>query len=250
MIAALEVYDAAVLRALCENTEVTGAVLGDPLCTYRMFAGGEAELADCMHQLKDAGREVYYQTPCYLTDEVYLRTLRQLHYWAEHDLLDGVLLQDIGLLAALGREKFSPGLIWSMAGEGRSRASNLMHYQLLQSLARVRIADDQPRHLELFEKFGIPALPVYGRLDYDTVNRLCYYTYENDLYGEDCGRACLKGEQHLVNEVFHQDMTVDGYFLGKRYTYIESDLMPELIYAADYDAFMSCCASKRKRNKE
>ena len=79
-----------------------------------------------------------------------------------------------------------------------------------------------------------------------TLNRLCYYTYENNLYGTDCRRACLDGKQHMVNEKFSLDMSVDGYMLGKKYVYVESEESPDLLYAQNYDV----CLEQMHRLKE
>lgn len=165
--------------------------------------------------IKKAGKKVYYQTSCYLTDPLFEQTVRNICYWKQQDLLDGVFLQDVGLLHRLGQLNDGLQLIWSYMGVARNRAVNLLHYQFLRTLAPVTIAVDKPSHYRILREHGIDTMLMYGRITYATVNRLCYYTYENNLYGIDCKRACLQGKQHMINETFNLDMSVDGYLLGK-----------------------------------
>lgn len=246
MIIALETYDENTVAKIGANIEIDGVVLGDMYCNYRMFPGGSAELEDRMRQLKESGKKVYYQTPCYLTDTVFDQVVQHICYWNHRGLLDGVFLQDIGLLRRLGKLDTGLLLVWSYMGIARNRAVNLLHYQFLESLAPVVIATDQPRHCRLLREQGIDAMLMYGRITYATVNRLCYYTYENNLYGTDCRRACLDGKQHMVNEKFSLDMSVDGYMLGKKYVYVESEESPDLLYAQNYDV----CLEQMHRLKE
>ena len=129
-------------------------------------------------------------------------------------------------------------LIWSYMGVARNRAVNLLHYQFLRTLAPVTIAVDKPSHYRILREHGIDTMLMYGRITYATVNRLCYYTYENNLYGIDCKRACLQGKQHMINETFNLDMSVDGYLLGKKYIYTEAEEYPDLLYAQNYEECM------------
>lgn len=246
MMIALETYDASTIEKIAANPEIDGVVLGDMYCNYRMFPGGSAELGDRMRQLKNAGKKVCYQTPCYLTDTIFDREVQNICYWNQQGLIDGVFLQDIGLLRKMGNLDTGLLLVWSYMGVARNRAVNLMHYQFLESLAPVVIVADQPRHCQLLGEQGIPSMLMYGRITYATVNRICYYTYENHLCGTDCRRACLDGKQHMVNETFRLDMSVDGYMLGKKYVYTESDQYPELLYAQNYEA----CLEQMQRLKE
>ena len=238
MIIALETYDEKIIDKIEKNEEVDGAVLGDMYCNYRMFPGGSAEIEDRMRQLKKAGKKVYYQTSCYLTDPLFEQTVRNICYWKQQDLLDGVFLQDVGLLHRLGQLNDGLQLIWSYMGVARNRAVNLLHYQFLRTLAPVTIAVDKPSHYRILREHGIDTMLMYGRITYATVNRLCYYTYENNLYGIDCKRACLQGKQHMINETFNLDMSVDGYLLGKKYIYTESEEYPDLLYTQNYEECM------------
>ena len=235
MIIALELYDEKIINKIGKNKDIDGTVLGDMYCNYRMFPGGSVEIEDRMGQLKKAGKKVYFQTPCYLTDSVFDQIIQNICYWNQQGLLDGVLLQDIGLLHRLGQLNTGLLLVWSYMGVARNRAVNLLHYQFLESLAPVIIAVDQPGHCKILREQGIDTMLMYGRITYATINRLCYYTYENNLYGIDCRRACLQGRQHMVNETFNLDMSVDGYLLGKKYIYTESEEYPNLLYAQSYE---------------
>lgn len=245
MIVALETYDEKTVAAIGENEAISGAVMGDPFCNYRMFPGGAQEMEARMRQMKAAGKGVYYQTPCYLTDERLEDTVQKIRYWNSIKLLDGVLLQDVGLLHILGREKTGLELIWSYLGIARNGAVNLLSCEFLQSLAPAVIATDRPGRYRAMKEHGIPAIWLYGKITYSTMNRLCYYTYENNLYGKDCGRACLAGRQRMVNGTFQMEMSVDGYMLGKKYIYTESDLEPGILYAKDYEECLARIAGKR-----
>ncbi len=251
MIIALESYSAEVMAEVCADDAVTGVVLGDLFCNHRMFPYGGEEMTDYMRQLKDNGKNVYYQTPLYLTDAIFGEVVRKLDFWDSQSLLDGVLLQDVGLLKVLGdRGDFSPTLIWSYMGVPRSGALNLLYYRFLQSLAPVIVATDRPDHSRMMREHGIRTILIYGKISYSTINRLCYYTYESGISKAECARQCLRGDLHMVNETFGFDMSVDGYLLGKKYIYGRPEEiaaeqgkagMPLIVYAPDETA----CRNRR-----
>lgn len=164
--------------------------------------------------------------------------------------MDGIFLQDAGLLHALGKADTGLELIWSYLGVARNGTENLLRYQFLRSLAPVRIATDRVYHCQEMAEYGIPPLLMYGRISYNTINRLCYYTYESILYGSDCGRTCLEKKQRMESKRFQMEMSVDGYLLGKKYIYTESEMMPELIYAENYEEGRKRIALLTKEDKD
>lgn len=243
MIAALETYDETIITEIVKNPKLTGALLGDCFCQRRMFAGGFEEMTELLRLLKDGGKRCWIQTPCYLTDPALVQTMDRLSYWHSRGWVDTVLLQDMGLLRMLHRQIPELPLIWSFMGAARTRTENILHYQFLNTIAPISVAVNRPEHSAAMRQSGLSVALTYGRIYYATINRICYYTYENGLYGQDCGRACLTGSQRLVNERFHQDMSVDGYLLGMNYQYGEAAAIlreqklsgnPLLVYAKDY----------------
>ncbi len=241
ILAALEYFDNIIIDSLAADPEVCGVVLGDLFCNQRMFAGGEAELEETVRQAKAAGLAVWYQTPRYLTDPVYDLTLERIRFWKKHGLIDGVILQDIGLLSELAEDSCvkcsggkaagqteakragflaeSLGLIWGFMGVARNRAENLMHYEYLESLAPVTIALTRTDLEPVFRGKGIPACMIYGHMKYATVNRECYYLYETGCDKPDCGRRCLEGKLAMENKLLGVKMSVNGHLLNKRYEY-------------------------------
>ncbi len=252
ILAALEYYDNTIIDDLAADPAVCGVVLGDLFCSRRMFAGGEAEMEDLVRRAKAAGLAVWYQTPRYLTDPVYDRTLERIRFWKSRGLADGVILQDIGLLGAMApdADENAPGgglsLIWGFMGVARNRAENLMHYEYLESLAPVTIALTRTDHEPAFRAAGIPACMIYGHMTYSTVNRECYYLYETGCDAADCGRRCLEGSLHMQNQLLGFDMTVDGHLLNRKYDYADPAAVtkaaadsgrPVLLYAKGPEEF-------------
>lgn len=218
----IEVYDKPALDILCRSEIIQGVVIGDLFCRKRMFEGGIFQLYDAARQLKEAGKCVCYQTPMYMTSRNFSEISQHLLYLYDHQLLDAVLLQDMGLLSYIRQKLLHAELIWNSIGIGRSRVSNRLYYEALQSLGIDQIQCETCMVAEkLYEHGFLPAL-VYGSLTYRTMNRECYYKYENDIYDTSCDRKCLMGKQFLESG---DSMCIDGHLLGRKYIYEDADIL-------------------------
>ena len=245
---ALETYDRKTIEAICSDSRIEGAVLGDLYCDYRMFENGGHELPEYAEMLKSAGKKVWLQTTAYIPDSIFSDRLRMLRYHAERGTVDAVLIQDPGFLKAAAAACPEVTKIWGYLGIARNHADNLLRYDYLMSVSDIFVASDIMEHADFMEKHGVPTVAMYGCPSFSTVNRICYYVYEKDLFGKDCSRGCLKGSCHLKAEQFGLDMSIDGYMLGKKYNYRDASAVISharkygrtiLIYA---DSLDSCLA--------
>lgn len=242
MIVALEEYNYSIIAEIISNSYITGVVVGDLFCDYRMFAGGKVEMMDCICNLKNAAKEVYIQTKCYMTNEVVEETINEIVYLAKKDLIDGIIIQDVGLFKEIRNAKINVDIIWGQMNAGRSNAVNLLFYRFLQSMGDIIIATDDITKAKILEENRVKTVLILGKLEYSTVGRVCYTVYENNLYGVDCKRRCLKTTQCMVNEKNGISMSIDGYMLGKRYRFLicEENVLrnrKSILYVSDYEQF-------------
>jgi hypothetical protein len=87
--------------SLYEKIALSGVVLGDLFCQRRMFEHADFGLPNVAQQARAAGLQIIFQTPLYLTSKNYEQSVQLVRYLSEANLLDGVLLHDIGLLQRL-----------------------------------------------------------------------------------------------------------------------------------------------------
>ena len=235
----LDSYTRDDIERICELPQVHGALLGDLFCQRRMFEGGAPELWKMAKNLTAARKRVIYQTPFYLTERYYEGELLQIRSLAQSDILHGLIVQDIGLLDEINQMKrkgILPNLplIWNCIAIGRSRTSNALYYQTVAELGADFIETADTNVYRALQAGGFHPVYVDGRMQYRTMNRECFYKYQNNIFDHHCDRRCLSDQQWLVAENGEFRMSVDGHVLGKTYLY-DSD--PEILQKAQ-DIFL------------
>ncbi len=234
MIAAIEVYTKEELGALLLDTSVTGIIVGDFFCNLRMFPYGEVEITSVMQTIKSNGKNCYFQTPYYMTDDTLQKTLSDIRYWNKENLIDGVFVQDVGCFALLYKEFPNLKYIYSCMGASRNGALNHLQFESLAAIGNIIFTTDNEDHYKILQEYGFSVMLQFGNLNYASINRLCYYKYEKGIYGEDCCRKCLSDLMYMKNDKFHMRMSVDGFLLGKRYDYRPGILPVDICYAKNY----------------
>ena len=222
----LSVYNAESVSAVCSLTAET-VVVGDLFCTKRMFGSRQAE-PDVIRALNAAGKRVVYQTPMYVTDRCFNEVAELVGYLYEQSLICGVIVQDIGLLSYL-KKQCRPNLIWNCMGVGRSRVSNRDYYAQLVSLGADCFQTSDSAVAAALKKAGCGVIFNYGALAYATMNRECYYCYQNDIFDKNCGRGCIEAPQYMTQKELGMTLGVDGHLLGRKLVYAAPETVRELM---------------------
>lgn len=218
-------------ESLLLNEEITGLVLGDLFCQRRMFDFGEMGFMDAVKQVCQAGREIVYQTPLYVTPDNFASVCDTLGYLNE--LGKGkVLLQDVGLARKV-REAY-PSLVpvWSRMGRSREYTFGSEFLRFLKSCGVEAFETDRPEMAQPLSQCGLGAWLVYGNLHYRTVGRVCYTRYQTGCPEDNCAALCRQSNLRMqLADDPSFPMTVDGYILGERLSY--SDGVPAAAAGAE-----------------
>ena len=217
LLAGLSVYNEEIVRDAAAVSQADAYIVGDLFCTKRM-CGSVPELFDVIRALKKAGKRIVYQTPMYVTDRCFAEVTDRIDYLYEKDLADGVIVQDLGLLSYLSRKAF-PFRIWNCMGIGRSRVSNRDYYRQLHALGADAFLTSDLNVAAALKQAGFPVIVNYGALTYNTMNRECYYCYQNDIFDRNCGRGCLEDPQVMTQRELELTLSVDGHLLGRKLVY-------------------------------
>ena len=208
------------INKICKS-QFDGVVLGDLFCKKRMFEYQEEELKDFLEQLKKNGKRAIYQSPMYVTDRNFEKILNKIKYFYQEKLIDGVLVQDIGLADAINKKCSGIDVIWSRMGYARTPIINIDTFDWYKEIGVISAECKTKREFEVANQIGIEPYLIYGSPNYHTLNRECYYMYENDIYDGDCKRKCLTCPKMIISGENKIETTIDGYMLGLKYSYSE-----------------------------
>lgn len=201
-----------------------GIILGDLTCNKRMFPFGGSELISIFEQLKANKIRAVYQSPMYLTDRIFSHTVQDIEYYVKKEYIEAAILQDVGLAAVLKEKCPSLRLIWGRMGYARTPVMNQ---------ATVAFYLDQGVHgfecktitqAEYLHQIGKTPYLLIGHPHYLTVNRECYYKYQNNIFDDRCDCGCLKGQRLDISTEPPIVSHIDGYFLGYENIYIEENM--------------------------
>ena len=213
---ALENYDDFEFNVL-RKLNVQGVVVGDPFCSYRMFRYGDIDLFDFIKKCNQAGIQVIYQTPVYVTDRNFKYVTNNLEYLYEKLNVKKFLIQDVGLTDWLSQKYLDAELIWSHWGRNRNSIMNHDFVGFLIELGVRGIEISSIERTEAISKFGLPVYSVFGNTTYNTLSRECYNQYMLDYYDGMCGRECLQKKMILKSKSI--EMTINGHLLGRKIRY-------------------------------
>lgn len=247
---AAEIYDEASFDKIVKTKVISGVVLGDPYCQKRMFPYGETDLADYAIRAHESGLKVIFQSPCYMTQRIFdaIKTL-MLHLYGK-GLCNDILIQDVGLAFEIKKMFPEINLIWSQISRSRNGAENMLFYKFLKNNG-ISAAELFRPELACYLR-NIDMVSVYSdkQINYNTVNRKCYYIHELGLWDRDCGRGCLDRKARLVNDDRGIDLTIDGYKLNSYYSEVnlssvDTDKEIVLLRGRDVDEIIGCTGSLR-----
>lgn len=202
----------------------SGVIWGDILCNKRMFPFGGEELNDYLYQCTQSGIKNIYQTPMYMTDRIFEKIIVALKYYVLKGLVSGVIVQDVG--AANKISKLCPGIdvIWGRMGYARTPIINLATVSFYMNCGVTGFECKNIKNLKIAKKLGVIPYLVYGWPKYFTINRECYFKFENDIYDGECCCGCLKKEEMILGSNQNNIVTIDGYVLGFSVEYIKENI--------------------------
>lgn len=206
----------------------TGVILGDLFCQKRMFAHEWFDLPDLARQAKNRGVRVVFQTPTYNTPRTLELTLSAIRKLADADLLDAVLVHDIGVLTQL--RELPVECWWDRFAFNRDFVPNayLVDFLREQGVSRVEVL--RPIHINAVADAG-GAVLLYGYgPEIASFGRICYTEY---FLNEPCEQKILCHRHNPVITSVDKvplQYAADGYLLIDQTDpmHIVSDLAPEL----------------------
>lgn len=237
----LDNYDD-VSKEKINNLRVSGFIVGDPFCQYKMFENGNYDLIRFIDNAIDAKKDIIYQIPAYVTDRNFSEVTKTVLYLYRNKQVTKFLVQDIGVVNWIKENIPGAKMIWGHWGRNRNLIMNHDFISFLINLNVDGIESNLPDRIKAISDYGFPVYAVYGNTIYNTVSRDCYNQYMLNHYDGMCKRECLQKRSKLRSKDF--EMTIDGHLLGKKIKYPPvdeyydciKDYSKELmLYCSDYD---------------
>lgn len=215
----LDYYAPGDVKSLLSDEGIAGLVLGDLFCQRRMFDFGEMGFMDAVKQVWEAGREIVFQTPLYVTPDNFASVCDTLGFL--HSLGGGkVLVQDVGLVQKISAEYAALVPVWNRMGRSREYTFSSEFLRFLKSCGVEAFETDSPEMAQRLSQCGLGSWLVYGNLHYRTVGRVCYTRYQTGCPEDNCAALCRRSNLRMqLADDPSFGMTVDGYILGERLRY-------------------------------
>ena len=233
-----------------------GIILGDLTCNKRMFPCGGSELIAILEQLKKNRLHAIYQSPMYLTDRIFSHTVQEIEYFDKKEYIDAVILQDVGLAAVLKEKCPNLKLIWGKMGYARTPVMNQATVAFYRSQGVHGFECKTVAQAEYLLQIGETPYLLVGHPHYLTVNRECYYKYQNNIFDDRCDCGCLKGQRLDISTEPPIVSHIDGYFLGYENVYSEENMdccdrfAHTMVYADSTETLNRIVCSLKKREGE
>lgn len=199
------------------SLNVSGYIVGDPFCQYKMFENGNFDFIQFIQNAIDAEKDIIYQTPVYVTDRNFWEVTKTILYLYRNGWVTKFLVQDIGIVNWIKENVPDAKMIWGHWGRNRNSIMNHDFVSFLINLNVDGIESNLPDRIKAISDYGLPVYAVYGNTIYNTVSRDCYNKYMLDQYDGICNRECLQKCSKLKSE--NIEMTIDGHLLGKKIKY-------------------------------
>ena len=214
--AGLTNYDYNTIEMLSDEERVDGIVIGDGFCNKKMLSHGTFDLPYYMNLLMRHGKNLIYQTPCFLTDKKLEEQLQLLDFLKDYeDSL--VLVQDLGMASLIKEQYPYMRMGWSRLSKFRVDVYSSCFLDVLKKMNVLYVETDDFSKMEQLSSLNITPLFLYGKLSYGSFGRVCYYCYETDKSIFECERGCLKRQLTIKDEIFNKELSLDGYILGEHY---------------------------------
>lgn len=219
---ALETYGMHEVNEICKTSFVQGVVIGDVLCQKKMFEFGGWEMNDYIRQFVMSGKKVIFQTLMYATDRVFVDVINEIRFLVSENLLEAVLVQDIGVANKLHTLFPDVQLIWSKWGYARTPSINPATIEFYRTLGISAFECKNEKEVKYVQEQNFKPYYIFGMQTYLTINRECYFEFQHDIYDSSCGRKCLSKEKISILTQPIIDTTIDGKVLGLQYSYSEN----------------------------
>ena len=206
------------------NIKPTGVVLGDILCLKRMFPYSGLEVTEYLNDFKQHNIKVIFQTPMYATDRIFEKIIVELEYYNSKELVDGVIVQDVGVASKLREVCPNLDIIWGRMGYARTPVINYSTLSFLISCGVSGYECKNINNMNVAKKMGTTPYLVYGWPTYNTINRECYYKFENDIFDDKCNCGCLKKDKMILGSDHDNAVTIDGCVLGFATEYLKENI--------------------------
>lgn len=203
--------------SLFGSPDINGFVLGDLFCQKRMFRFGDEGFAALAMAIARQKKAMLYQTPLYATDDVVTASVGRIEWLLSLGVLDGVLVQDVGVVIELRNRFPELNIIWSRMGRTRGNLITVDTFRYLRKIGVAGIENARPNRREVLLGLGFDVYDVLGDMEYRTLSRKCYSCYLNEISIADCNRRCLGDSDYLTTNGIQ--MTVDGYMIGAKLVY-------------------------------
>ena len=207
-----------------QNFRPNGVILGDILCNKKMFEFSGNEIGQKLVWLKENGIRVIYQTPMYATDRVFNELVTKIEYYSSQNLIDAIIVQDIGAANRIHKGCPELNLIWGKMGYSRVPCINVATLQFYQTCGIQSIECKNLKEVQKAKNLSIVPFLIIGIPSYNTINRECYYQFEHNIFDGNCNCGCLKGEKAIIPMAENLETTIDGYILGYKYQYNQESI--------------------------
>ncbi len=215
-----ETYDLQKIESIIKDGNVGGVILGDLLCTKRMFDGGIARQILLMDRVLKSEKTLVYQAPLYVTgrnmDQV-KSVLSMMNGW---DKTSYALVQDFGTARMISRDYKNVKLIWGMLGRVRERRFSDEFLGFLKQNCFTGMETCDAEIVKRLTTFGLTPYYCNCDLQYQTLGRNCYLKYQTGVCDPS---VCRSGRYGLKADDGSLEMTIDGYVLGKKCKRLPAD---------------------------
>lgn len=178
-------WSATMLQSL--RGQATGVIMGDLFCQKRMFENEWFDLPGLAEQARNAGFEVIFQTPAYNTTRTMEPTLALIRKLAQGNLIDAVMVHDIGVVEAI-RDLPALPLWWDRFAFNRDFIPNAPLVRFLRGEGISRVEVTRPGHVGDVAGGGCGVLLHGYGPEVASFGRICY---TEDFLNEPCERKIL-----------------------------------------------------------
>ncbi|MCI8667575.1 MAG: hypothetical protein HFG82_13075 [Dorea sp.] len=202
-----------------QHEDIQGVVLGDYTCNRRMFPGGYAGLVKSVGDFKRINKEIIIQTPMYATVRNFDEIVDGISFLNTEYQIKKFLVQDVGVLSSISKTIPDSELIWSQMGRNRGNILNMESVLYLQEQGLTGMELCTKSRISALSTYGMKAYASYGNIIYMSVSRNCYNKFFDD--NTVCRNDCCNHRKTMTTKSENQ-ISVDGFFLGKAYHYNDS----------------------------
>ncbi len=210
------------LDKLLDNQQIEGIIFGDYFCNRKMYKSGMTDLISYAEKTVQKGKDIYYQTPVYITSRNFsyvldiAEMLRRICDRVGKSIK--ILVQDVGMVRILKEEMAESELIWGQFGRNRENTITKTFLKFLKDIDVSGAVVTEIGRSIVYREMGLKVYGIYGTYHCQTFGRTCYNMDQIDEELVKCDRQCWDG-WYLKQENQEYRLTIDGYVLGESYDY-------------------------------